>query len=1117
MTLSRLITRSLIFHWRSHVGVVLGIMVGTAALTGALLVGDSVRASLRELALARLGRVEVALDAGDRLIRAEAARELAAVLKQPVASALLLPGMASAQDQRGRANRIQVIGADAPFWEMANQPPPWREIPRDAVLLNRALASQLQIRRTGEVVVLRFKKPSALAREATVATKSDAEVAWRVTVAGFVEDAQLGRFSLRANQSAVYNAWVNFQQLQELVQQTNRANLLLVGGGAGESAPALDAQLVQSHWEKLWTLADAQLRVRYLLDASAVELLTDRIFIDPPVARALLQHYPGGEPVLTYVANLLRAGEKATPYSMVAALPASRLPVPLQSNEMIINAWLAEDLGVGPGDTVALSYYQVDAGTVLVERTNVFTVRAVVPMDSPLCDRTLMPEFPGIAEAESTSDWDAGFPLVHRIRPKDDQYWRQYRGTPKAFIRLEAGQKMWGNRYGEMTAIRWPVTPPTSSAAHSSRIVQTFKERVQPENLGLRFEPVRAQALAAAGGAQDFGGLFIGFSLFLITAALILTALLFRFGIEQRAAEAGVFLAVGFPPRRMLRVFLGEAFGLSMVGAGLGLLGGVFYARAMLTGLTTLWRDATGLSTLVLEVTPASLGIGLVASVLAAVGSCALVLRRLGRQPATALLSAQWGTALPVSGSKPWFSIAMMILAAGLAAWAFLTGRTTNPALFFLGGTLLLAGLVGLLRWALLWWLRRPAAGKPVQVSQLLIRGCARRRNRSVATISLLACGSFVVAAIGVFRLDALREAENPRSGTGGFALVAEATLPVLRDLNLPEGRDFYGLQAEDLRGVQLVPFRLREGDDASCLNLNRAQRPRLLGVNPEALGGRFTFSQVAAKSQPPEPWLLLRRAVARQYLPDLQPDEVPAIGDAASIQWAMKSRVGGVLEYTDEHGKVFKLRLVGGLAGSILQGLLIIDETEFRERFPGESGHRFFLVDVKTPGAERAQRIQEVAATLTRALQNTGFEAASAVERLAQFNAVQNTYLNTFQALGGLGLLLGTAGLAVVVLRNVLERRAELALLLAVGFPPARLPRWVLGEHLFLLLSGLGLGVVSALVAVAPALFSAGANLPYRTLGGTLLAIGLSGLFWTWLAARWAVRGPLLAALRNE
>ena len=63
----------------------------------------------------------------------------------------------------------------------------------------------------------------------------------------------------------------------------------------------------------------------------------------------------------------------------------------------------------------------------------------------------------GIEKAETTAEWDTAFPLVHKIRPQDDDYWRDHRGTPKAFITLAAGQKMWANRFGNLTAIRFPV------------------------------------------------------------------------------------------------------------------------------------------------------------------------------------------------------------------------------------------------------------------------------------------------------------------------------------------------------------------------------------------------------------------------------------------------------------------------------------------------------------------------------------------------------------------------------------------------------------------------------------------------------------------------------------
>ena len=67
MTFRTLIRRNLQFHWRSHLGVVLGAAVGSAALIGALVVGDSVKHTLRYQAVRRLPGTSVALDSGDRL------------------------------------------------------------------------------------------------------------------------------------------------------------------------------------------------------------------------------------------------------------------------------------------------------------------------------------------------------------------------------------------------------------------------------------------------------------------------------------------------------------------------------------------------------------------------------------------------------------------------------------------------------------------------------------------------------------------------------------------------------------------------------------------------------------------------------------------------------------------------------------------------------------------------------------------------------------------------------------------------------------------------------------------------------------------------------------------
>ena len=103
------------------------------------------------------------------------------------------------------------------------------------------------------------------------------------------------------------------------------------------------------------------------------------------------------------------------------------------------------------------------------------------------------------------------------------------------------------------------------------------------------------------------------------------------------------------------------------------------------------------------------------------------------------------------------------------------------------------------------------------------------------------------------------------------------------------------------------------------------------------------------------------------------------------------------------------------------------------------------------------------------RRLADQGFDAATTRDRLAAYHRVENTYLSTFQALGGLGLVLGTVGLATVLLRNALERRREIALLRALGYRPRHVSGMLLAENAALLGLGVGAGLVAALVAVVP------------------------------------------------
>src|SRR4029453_6199487 len=161
-----------------------------------------------------------------------------------------------------------------------------------------------------------------------------------------------------------------------------------------------------------------------------------------------------------------------------------------------------------------------------------------------------------------------------------------------------------------------------------------------------------------------------------------------------------------------------------------------------------------------------------------------------------------------------------------------------------------------------------------------------------------------------------------------------------------------------------------------------------------------------------------------------------------------------------------------------VLQGEVIIAESRFMTIFPAQQGYQFFLIEDGSVGTP--EQAGASAGVFKDELRELGVGAVSTAERLASFHRVENTYLSTFQALGGLGLLLGTFGLAAVMFRNVLERRRELALLRAVGYDSARISVMIFGEAALLVGAGLGIGLVAASFAVVPVAIGRSTGMPH-------------------------------------
>jgi len=1086
MTLARLILRTVAFHARDHLLVLLGIAVAAMVITGSLVIGDSVRGSLRATALARIGQTDVAVVANGRFLKDTLATSVADKLGKGalVAPVLNLRGLAANGEHR--ANAIAVCGVDARFWRLAPTPPSIALNPNE-IAINTVLAHRLQAK-VGDSVLVRVEKPGFLPRDAPLSSTADTTVAMRMNVGAIIDDQSFGRFSLAAAQVPTPTAFIDLTSLQKRTGMASIANLFLVGGA--------DASLVEQAVADAWSPADALVEVRALPTADAwplTEVRSERIFLDEPLVTSL-RALPGHAGVMTYFVNELRVGDHATPYSLVASadwkeLPWRSAPVPdnLRDHEIAINEWLAKDLQAKIGDQLTVKYFVIGPSGGLREDTATLTVMHVIGMTGGATDRDLMPRFPGIADEEDCKNWHPGVPIdLGRIRPVDEEYWKQHRGTPKAFLSLATGQKLFANRFGSLTAVRLRQSVDVVTA----HLRQTLK----PADLGLMAVPLRAQALAASAKAMDFSGLFIGLGFFLVVAALTLAGMLVALGLEGRRAEIGLLLAVGFTPKRVARLLWWECVAIAVVGSLLGAVFGVLYAELVLTGLSGGWSAAVGATPVKLHLHPPTLIIGVIASALVASIVLRWRLRRLHREAVPQLLRGR-ASAEIVPPKRRWPALVALLCGLGAVIIAFLPlDPSAAVGAFFAAGALgliagLAAGTAGIDR-SLHQGLQK------LDLPSLAIANAARGRGRSLSVVVVLAAASFLILAVGANRRDPLAGAEQKTSGTGGYALAMESAVPLAEDLNTTTDRERLGL--EKLDGVTFTAARVGHGDDASCLNLNHSATPRLFGVDPLVLAGRFTFGGAADASG----W---------QQLDHASDGVVPAIGDENTTRWSLGMSVGDRLTYHDERGQPFIIELVGTVSHSLLQGGLFIAERDFTAKFPSQGGHGLWLIDAP------AERREAVAKELERGLADYGVTVQPAVERLAAYLAVERTYLDIFLTLGGLALLIGSVGVGVVVARNVADRRGELAAAHAIGFSRAMLLRLLLTEHALLLLGGLALGAGSGALAVWPALRAPGTPVPWGDLGLAAVIIMVSGLLVIVVATNRALRGTTIDALRKE
>ena len=1152
----QLIRRGLVHYRREHLLVALATAVAVAVLVGALAVGDSVRGSLRAAFTERLGATDYAVvplyafsdDPDSGLAARLASQDPYRSRFEPAVPIYRLPGTAVASD--GAALPVTVFGVDGRFFAfhgLADRVEPGT-VRISSGVRRRGFAP-------GDGILISIGGHEEIAAASLFGDKEEAGVTIRREVAGWPDPAPgvgSGDFALFPGQGASRAVFLPLDDLRRVVDASNqgrsgasgppRANTLLVrtrdGDHTGAQTAALAAVLAE-----VSSLDDRGLSVTTGAAGSVVLESRSLVLADRAVAGALTAADRLGfdaAPVLTYLATSIRSGDRETPYSLVSGLPEHLLPPgsdrPDAHSVLFSGSWLAGDLRLAPGDPLELSFLVWEEQGRFHSRTASFVAGAPVAGEGLFMDPTLAPEFPGVSDSARMGDWDPPFPVdLSRIRERDERYWEEYRTLPKAFVPLTTATRLWEMRQGSATSVRFA---PGEVGPGEPELTEALVAALPPADFGLAPLPVRQQGLEASRGATDFGLYFLYFSYFLLVSAFVLLALLYRLGVERRLREIGLLLACGWSPRRVSRGLLAEAAVVSSLGAAGGALVGLAYAAGMIGLLSGVWEGAVA-GTLATDAggedAGAALGVfvnwpsvlaGSFSGIVMALGAAWWTLRKLVRCSPRGLLAGDptedvdsWPLlAAPRPPGVTARRLALVTGTAGLALLGLSLAEAIPEAAGFFGAGAALLATAFLVAWSRLKGLADPArraAPTPGRsgLRTLAFRAATFRPGRSLAAMVLVGFAAFTLVAVEAFR-------KRPDPGTlpagaGGFVAITETVFGSPWDPRDAESWDALNLLPPDELGFRILPLRLAGDEDASCLNLYRPSRPRVIGI-PRTLAEENRFPFGAHLGETPEetanPWRLLWRSRG--------PDEpIPVIGDQNSMTYVLKWPVGEERAFPiGEGGAPVRLRLVATLWDSLFQGELLMAEEDLLDALPVPDGYRLFLTEPETVPrgeAELAAAEAESGRLLAAALADYGAVSTPTRVRLDEFHRVENTYLSTFQALGGLGLLLGTFGLGAVLFRNADERRQEWALLGAAGYRRRDFARLGFWENALLLTAGLAAGSIAAFIAILPVLGERDAGGSLGLLVLLLAGVLAFGLGAGALAARAAANRPILASLR--
>lgn len=1081
-----LILKSLVFYRRSSVYQAVIVFILSAIITGSLLTGFSVRQSLKTSANEHLGNADMLISSGFRYFNSDLADKVSIATGENCVRLLETNGYCQNFATGNTALNAKIYAVDPEFFKF--QGVDTVLILPGSVAINQNLADHLSIK-TGDEIIVHYREVSAVPANAPFAPSEKTGGVKVFKISRILKKNQAGNFSLGISQIVPMNVFMNLSDLISDTDNIQKSNRIILKN-AGKFSKFELTQILK----KSLSVSDIGFSIRQIPKTGGTEVISDRIFIDQQFIGEVQKAIPSSQPLITYLANSIRRDNKMTPYSFVAALPASTYPEAPEGNDIVINKWLAQDLHAFIKDTLSLSWYSPSSNGKLEEKTGKFLISNIVNTDSIWGDPLLMPEFPGIAGTNSCSDWDAGVAInMKLIRKKDEAYWNSFKGTPKAYISYEKGKEIWGSNFGPATAIRFP------GPFTKDEVQQELEGKIDPENSGFTISDIRAEAIKAASESVDFSSLFLSLGFFIILSCVILLALSVSIFFDSLKGQIKTFFALGFREKWIERLFFLQTSLIAFSGALPGAFAGGLINKLIIVALNSVWSGAVQTNSLDPHFSLISLIIGFSTTIII----CLILLGIKSRQFIKNLNKKESGIYKKHSKRRNIiFLFCSLFVSLILIIMSFVLGEYSTSFSFAGGISVFFTFILGTRLFFIGGFSRRPDKITDRNIFSKLYYSFYP--SHAITPVIFIAAGIFAVFITGVNRLTISDKMKEPSGGTGGFLLWCESAVPVKENLNILSGRIEFGLDEDSLKELSFVQAKRSAGNDASCLNLNHITLPPLLGLDPSIFisKGSFSFATKDKELKGINPWLVINKPAMA--------NTVYGIADQTVLEWGMKMAVGDTIKLKSESGQPLNVVVAAGLKSSIFQGFVIIGADNFNEFYPSVPGSSVFLAD-GNPGL-----VKKYSSVMKERFSNYGFSVMPAIDRLASFFEVTNTYLAVFTILSAFGLILGVIGLGFILLRNYNHRKREFAAMLATGYSNGTLRNMIFKEQMNILAAGILTGLISAIIATMSSL-KTGSEIPWAFLAIMIISVFLTGLIALSISVRAIKSDSLISSLRKE